>query len=153
MINCWFDVVNAKASMVDFEEPAPPAPPPVCVVPVYAVPLTVCDAEPENVIVPIFVHKSDHSVFLSFDVPPERLNVNVTNPPALKKYLNAFAEANVILCVVLIDVVQDDVLDEAPLVVTVEPEAAASNLALNTLVMSVDTVANASTVLPADSDE
>jgi len=71
--------------MLETAEPAPPADPPILVVPVSDSLLTVWLDEPESTTVPERVHKSVHSVFLSFDVPPERLNDNLIVPPALKK--------------------------------------------------------------------
>ena len=70
--------------------------PPIFVVPVYDTLLIVFEfASPVSAIVPEADKRFVHDVFWLFDEPPDLLQLKRNIPPALKKYLNWVALANV----------------------------------------------------------
>lgn len=75
--------------------------------------------------VPHAVSRLVQDVFLLLVDPPERAEVHVIRPPALKKYRAASALANVMVCVAVNDVDQLVLRVATPLVVIVLPTAAA----------------------------
>ena len=106
-------------------------PPPILSVPEYDVPAMVADDVPPVIqTVPISPHKSVHSKFLLFDVPPERELLILIMPPPLKKYLAWLLELKLTVYVTKVSVYQVPVPVLVPLKVISEPTAVALRLLL-----------------------